>query len=96
MKILSVIVLILICVLSLACFVLCAADKYFAKKQMRRIPEKVFFFLALSGGGAGLWLGMTAFRHKTKHWYFWLWAVLFTVLWFMLLIFLTFKVSSIF
>ena len=26
--------------------------------------------LALLGGGPGGWLGMYAFRHKTKHWYF--------------------------
>ena len=29
-----------------------------------------FFLIALLGGAAGGILGMYAFRHKTRHWYF--------------------------
>ncbi|MGN0974405.1 MAG: DUF1294 domain-containing protein [Gemmiger sp.] len=46
------------------------ADKRFARRRARRVPEKAFFLLALLGGAAGGWLGMYAFRHKTRHWYF--------------------------
>lgn len=45
-------------------------DKAKAKKDAWRIPEKTLFGIAFIGGGAGVWLGMEVFRHKTKHWYF--------------------------
>ena len=46
------------------------ADKRFARREMRRVPEKRLFLYALLGGAPGGLLGMYAFRHKTKHWYF--------------------------
>ncbi len=81
-------------VCSLLSFLLCAVDKRAAKHEKRRIPEKRFFLLALSGGGAGLWCGMLCFRHKTKHWYFWAWAVLTTLSQLALLIWAALKVSG--
>ena len=51
-------------------FVLCAIDKFAAKKQMRRVPEKTFFLLSALGGSIGMYAGMLTFRHKTQHWYF--------------------------
>ena len=51
-------------------FVLMGADKRKAKKSRRRISEKCLFTFALLGGAAGGTLGMYAFRHKTRHWYF--------------------------
>ena len=45
-------------------------DKRQAKGGRRRTPEKSFFFLALLGGALGGILGMYAFHHKTRHWYF--------------------------
>ncbi|MBQ8519098.1 MAG: DUF1294 domain-containing protein [Agathobacter sp.] len=45
-------------------------DKMKAKADAWRIPEKTLFGIAFAGGGAGIWLGMEVFRHKTKHWYF--------------------------
>lgn len=45
-------------------------DKAKAKAGAWRVPEKSLFAFAIFGGGLGVWLGMYAFRHKTKHWYF--------------------------
>lgn len=45
-------------------------DKYKAKKRLWRIPEKMFFIVAVLGGALGVYAGMLFFRHKTKHWYF--------------------------
>lgn len=75
-------------VMSLACFVFCAVDKAAAKSRARRIPEKSFFLLAALGGGAGLWLGMITFRHKTRHWYFWAIALLTTAAWVFLAVYM--------
>lgn len=56
--------------MSIVLFFMMGSDKRRAKKGARRIPEKRLFAFALLGGGIGGWLGMLAFRHKTKHWYF--------------------------
>ena len=45
-------------------------DKSKAKRGAWRIPEKTLFLLSIIGGSVGTWLGMYAFHHKTKHWYF--------------------------
>ncbi|KAF5045876.1 hypothetical protein DSECCO2_476710 [anaerobic digester metagenome] len=79
MKLLSVILGGLLLACSLLTFAMCAIDKSAARHERRRIPEKRFFLLALCGGGAGLWCGMLCFRHKTRHWYFWVIAVLTTL-----------------
>ena len=52
-------------------FVLFGLDKWFAVRGMWRISERTLFTVALLGGTAGALLGMSAFRHKTRHWYFW-------------------------
>lgn len=39
-------------------------------RTLRRTPERTLFLIAALGGSAGVWLGMYAFRHKTRHWYF--------------------------
>ncbi len=41
-------------------------DKLQAKRQKRRVPEKVLLWGAFFGGALGLWLAMTWFRHKTN------------------------------
>lgn len=51
-------------------FCLMGADKRRAQRAAWRIPEKVLFAVALLGGAAGGILGMRAFRHKTRKWYF--------------------------
>lgn len=48
-------------------FLLMLVDKYKAKKNLWRVPEKAFFITALIGGSAGCLGGMYLVRHKTKH-----------------------------
>ena len=45
-------------------------DKRKAQRGAYRIPEATLFAIAFLGGSLGSVLGMTLFRHKTKHWYF--------------------------
>ena len=51
-------------------FAMMGIDKNRAKRGEWRIPEKTLFTCALLGGSLGTTLGMSTFRHKTKHWYF--------------------------
>ena len=62
--------LILLCVLSLTAFLLYGADKKKARKGKWRISEKTLLMLGFFGGSIGGLLGMSLFRHKTKHVYF--------------------------
>lgn len=58
-------------VISLLAFCLMGLDKGRAQRRgARRVPERALFLCALLGGSPGALLGMWAFRHKTKHWYF--------------------------
>ena len=57
-------------VVNLWAFALMGIDKRRAKKDAWRVKEKTLFLPVLLGGGVGGILGMKAFRHKTKHWYF--------------------------
>lgn len=59
-----------IIIMNLVGFTLMGIDKHRARTRQWRIPEKVLFGAALLGGSLGAWVGMYAFRHKTKHWYF--------------------------
>ena len=51
-------------------FALYGIDNSRAKRRRQRIPEKTLLLLPLLGGSLGGLLGMYAFHHKTKHWYF--------------------------
>ena len=62
--------LIVLVVMNLLAFVLMGVDKLKAKAGAWRIPEKTLFLVTALFGGLGGTLGMTVFRHKTKHWYF--------------------------
>ena len=42
-------------------------DKYLAKNNLWRIPEKTLFGIAAFGGSVGCLLGMYTARHKTRH-----------------------------
>ena len=57
-------------VVNLWAFSLMGIDKRRAKKDLWRIKERTLFLPVLLGGGVGGILGMKAFHHKTKHWYF--------------------------
>lgn len=54
-------------IINLAGFIAFAADKRRAVKQQWRIRERTLFLFAILGGCIGCLLGMSAFRHKTKH-----------------------------
>jgi uncharacterized membrane protein YsdA (DUF1294 family) len=41
-----------------------------AKPGSSRISEGMLFFLATALGSFGVYVGMFAFRHKTRKWYF--------------------------
>lgn len=42
-------------------------DKYLAKNNLRRVPEKSLFGIAVFGGSLGCIIGMYTARHKTRH-----------------------------
>ena len=42
-------------------------DKYKARKNRWRIPERTLIGSAFLGGSVGALLGMYTFRHKTRH-----------------------------
>ena len=52
---------------SAAGFLMMAADKKKAIKSKKRISERALFTVAWLGGSPGVFLGIFAFRHKTKH-----------------------------
>ena len=63
---------------NLFCFFQMGWDKACAKKQRRRIPERRLLWCAALLGAAGSFLGMRAFRHKTrKPPFYWLVPLLF-------------------
>ena len=47
-------------------FFVMGIDKWKAKRNSWRIPEKTLFLITLIGGGIGTNIGMYYFRHKTK------------------------------
>ena len=57
---------------SVVAFALYFIDKALAKAGAFRIPEKVLIFFSVLFGGVGGLAAMLIFRHKTKHWYFFL------------------------
>ena len=70
MKPLTIVLLIALLILNTVSFFLMGYDKQCARKKRRRIPERTLFLSAALFGAFGGTLGMFAFRHKTKHWYF--------------------------
>lgn len=59
-----------IAVVNVLAFALMGIDKHRAKAGKWRIKEATLFLVTGLFGGLGGTLGMFAFRHKTKHWYF--------------------------
>ena len=60
------IALIYFLILTVIGFLLCGFDKFAAKKQMRRVPEKWLFIISALGGSVGMYAGMLTFRHKNS------------------------------
>jgi uncharacterized membrane protein YsdA (DUF1294 family) len=68
---LSLGILIIFSAINLLAFLIMLIDKLkSAKPGAERISEGMMFFLAAAFGSIGVYLGMFAFRHKTKKWYF--------------------------
>ena len=54
-------------VINLFSFLMFGYDKFKAKRNGWRIPERRFLYLGMLGGAAGVYVGMRVFRHKTRH-----------------------------
>ncbi|MBR4457119.1 MAG: DUF1294 domain-containing protein [Solobacterium sp.] len=67
--------------INLAAFVLYGVDKYRAVRSAWRIPEKTLIALAAFGGGAGAYLAMRLFHHKTRKPLFAIGVPLLALLW---------------
>lgn len=63
-------ILMWLAVINLIAFALMGLDKWKARRDAWRIPEKTLFLAALLGGALGGTVGMHLFHHKTRHWYF--------------------------
>lgn len=53
--------------INLVNFILFGIDKYRARHGKWRIPEATLFTVAIIGGSIGAYVGMSVWRHKTKH-----------------------------
>lgn len=54
-------------IINAAGFLVMTIDKLYAKKNMRRVPERTLLGVAAIGGSIGVLLAMHIVRHKTKH-----------------------------
>ena len=61
------IALIYLAVISLISFIVTAWDKFCAKRDMWRVPEKTLLILSALGGSVAMYVTMKTIRHKTKH-----------------------------
>lgn len=64
------IIVLYLLIVNLVAYVWMGADKRKARSGEWRVPEKRLFLTALIGGAAGIWAGMYAYKHKTKHFTF--------------------------
>ncbi|MFV0520762.1 MAG: DUF1294 domain-containing protein [Lachnospirales bacterium] len=63
-------------IVNIITFFLMYSDKKRAVKGMWRISEHTFMVLSLLGGFVGMFVAMGKFHHKTKKYYFYIWAIL--------------------
>lgn len=61
------IILAYLLVINLVGFIIMLIDKQRAIHKEWRIPENTLIGISIIGGSIGMLLGMSAFRHKTKH-----------------------------
>lgn len=59
-------------VLTLVTFLVWGFDKYRAKMNRWRVPERALITLAFGGGAFGALTGMYLFHHKTRKTHFWI------------------------
>lgn len=59
-------ILIYVAFVNVAAFFMYGIDKWSAKQDFRRIPEKTLLGIAAIGGSVGAYVGMQLFRHKTR------------------------------
>ena len=66
------IIIAIFAVINAVAFLVMAHDKHKAVhgRNAERAPEGFMFFLATTFGSIGVYLGMFAFHHKTRKWYF--------------------------
>ncbi|MBP5154819.1 MAG: DUF1294 domain-containing protein [Lachnospiraceae bacterium] len=74
------VILAVLAVMNIVSFALMGYDKSCAQKGKWRVPERTLFLATACFGGLGGVLGMSVFRHKTKHWYFAVFFPLFLIL----------------
>lgn len=60
-------VLVYLAAVNVVAFFAYGIDKWKAKHSKWRISEAKLIWLSVFGGSVGAWLGMKAWRHKTKH-----------------------------
>ena len=65
--ILFIIFIIIIISANVLGFFLIKSDKNRSIYNSRRIPEKAYIYIALLGGGVGVYLSCRRYRHKTRH-----------------------------
>ena len=54
-------------IINLLGFIIMLIDKQRSIHKEWRIPEKTLLEISIFGGSIGMLLGMSSFRHKTKH-----------------------------
>jgi len=54
-------------IINLIGFLIMLIDKQRAIHKEWRIPEKTLIGVSILGGSIGMFIGMSSFRHKTKH-----------------------------
>jgi len=54
-------------------------DKWRARRQGRRVPERTLLWFLFATGWVGCWAAMSLFRHKTVKAAFRRWAILWTI-----------------
>ena len=74
-------------------FILYGVDKRRAIRNEYRIREGVLLWMARLGGGIGSWLGIKAFRHKTKHTSFRIVVPLWILIWVVGIVFVVMKLE---
>jgi len=62
----SQMIILYIIIINIITFLLFGIDKHRARKQTRRISERVLLICALIGGSPSALYAMSKFRHKTK------------------------------